>query len=489
MNANEIADCRVNFLSYCNKMLQVRHGNRAKSNWHQIEMCKKLEMVVAGKIKRLIIKIPPRSGKTEFAVILFISWCMGNWPDCEFLHASYSATLAADNAAAAREIMRTLAYQEIFGNVQFRKDTNAKDDYRTAQGGRVYAVGADGTITGVGAGKMREEFGGAIIVDDPTKAKDRNSPTAKKHTIEFFSGTLESRKNSPDTPIILIMQGLAVDDLSEWLMAGGNGEEWDVLIIPAITKTRESFWEEQFPIEMLLNMQRHKPAIFAGMYMQAPYTEGGEIIKSEWLQRYEGSGYRGLPKGKIKYRAIYADTANKTGEHNDYSVFQCWGLSTDGRAYLIDQIRDKFTAPQLIQAAVDFWHKHLAEDRVFYGALRGMYIEDKQSGTTLIQTIQGRGRIPIKPIVFVSGDGDKRAKPGAITVQKDKYTRVQDVLEYFSSGLIYIPSEAPWVLDYISELESFTADDSHEHDDQVDTTVYAINGMMTHKVHWMEAIQ
>ena len=483
LTIEEKAECRTDFLTYCNKMLGVKHGSKAKSNWHQAEMCNVLEKVVAGLIKRLIINIPPRSGKTEFAVILFISWCMGNWPDCEFLHASYSATLAADNAARVRDLMKTPLYEEIFGVVDFRRDTNAKDDFRTARGGRVYAVGAEGTITGIGAGKMRPGFGGAAIVDDPTKAQDRNSEAAKRRAKEFFSGTLESRKNSPHTPIIIIMQRLAVDDMAGWLLDNGNGEEWYLLSIPAITEAGESFWEEQFPLESLLREKKHKAAIFAGQYMQAPYTEGGEIIKSEWLMRYDT-----IPRGKMKYRAIYIDTANKTGEHNDYTVMQCWGLSTDGRAYLIDQFRDKVTAPQLIQKALDFWAKHAAYEKTWFGALRCMYVEDKQSGTTLIQTIHSRGRIPIKPIVFISDDNSKRkkGKAGAISVQKDKYTRVQDVLEYFSSGLIYIPSDAPWVLDYIGELESFTADDSHEHDDQVDTTVYAINGMMAQKSHWME---
>lgn len=485
MTVEEKVDCRVNFQSFCNRMLQVRHGPRAKTNWHQDKICDVLEKVVAGKIKRLIINIPPRSGKTEFAVIYFIAWCMGNWPDCEFLHASYSATLAADNAAAVRDLMRTPAYQEIFGNIKFRKDTNAKDDFRTVRGGRVYAVGADGTVTGVGGGKMRASFGGAIIVDDPTKAKDRNSPTKKKHTKEFFSGTLESRKNSPEnTPIIIIMQRLAVDDLTGWLMEGGNGEDWHLLSIPAIIDG-VSFWEDQFPLSGLIRERKHKAAIFAGQYMQAPYTEGGEIIKSEWLVRYEVE-----PRGKLKYRAIYMDTANKTGEENDYTVMQCWGMGTDGRAYLLDQVREKLTAPQLIQKAVDFWAKHMGKEKTWWGALRCMYVEDKQSGTTLIQTIQDRGRIPIKPIVFINDDNakNKKRKPGAIAVQKDKYTRVQDVLEYFSSGLVCIPNEAPWVLDYIAELESFTADDSHDHDDQVDTTVYALNGLFAQKGHWMQML-
>src|SRR5699024_10110170 len=114
-------------------------------------------------------------------------------------------------------------------------DSQAKDEFRTAHGGIVYATGADGTITGYGAGSMSDDFAGAIIIDDPHKAGEANSDVMRANVIDWFQTTMESRKNSEDTPIILIMQRLHEHDLAGWLLDGGNGEEWENIKIPAIT--------------------------------------------------------------------------------------------------------------------------------------------------------------------------------------------------------------------------------------------------------------
>src|SRR5699024_10251770 len=121
---------------------------------------------------------------------------------------------------------------------------------RTEAGGMIYGVGAGGTITGKGAGGMGGMFAGAILIDDISKPDDALSETMRANTIEWFRGTLESRKNSPNTPIIVIQQRLHEQDLSGWLLGGGNGEEWELLKIPALNDDGTSFWERQFPIDM-----------------------------------------------------------------------------------------------------------------------------------------------------------------------------------------------------------------------------------------------
>jgi len=206
MTPEQIADCRSDLLTFTKAMFKARKGMALKENWHQAAICNALERVVLGKSKRLIINVPPRSGKTEIAVINFIAWCMGNWPDCEFIHASYSKRLATNNTFNARAVMKHEAFGEIFGPPQMRTDSNAKDEFRTEQGGVVYATGNDGTITGYGAGKMRASFGGAILIDDPHKAGEANSTVMRQNVIDWFSTTMESRKNSPETPIVIIMQ-------------------------------------------------------------------------------------------------------------------------------------------------------------------------------------------------------------------------------------------------------------------------------------------
>ena len=244
MTPSEIATYRTDLLEFSKCMFRARKHADFKDNFHQHQICSALEKVVIGKIKRLIINVPPRAGKTELAVVNFISWCMGNFPDSEFIHASYSKRLATNNTYQARAIMQHEVYGEIFGSIGLSRDSTAKDEFRTDTGGIVYATGSDGTITGYGAGKMRKTFGGAIIIDDPHKAGEANSDVMRQNVIDWFSTTLESRKNSPDTPIILIMQRLHENDLSGFLLNGGNGERWDHLNIPAATPDmQKSFWE------------------------------------------------------------------------------------------------------------------------------------------------------------------------------------------------------------------------------------------------------
>lgn len=432
-------------------MFMARKGAELKYNWHQSAICNALERVVIGKTNRLIINIPPRSGKTELAVINFIAWCMGNFPDAEFIHASYSKRLATNNTYNARAVMQNEKHAEIFGTPIFRGDSNAKDEFRTDQGGIVYATGAEGTITGYGAGKMRDIFGGAIIIDDPHKAGEGSSDTMRQNVIDWFSTTMESRKNSPDTPIIVIMQRLHEDDLSGFLLGGGNGEDWEHLNIAAVTGDGESFWPGQFPIDDLKRLESTNSYRFAGQYMQRPAPVGGGIFKDAWWKLY-----RALPR--ITHRMIYADTAQKTKEQNDYSVLQCWGMGRDGRIYLLDMLRGKWEAPQLLVQAKAFWEKHKAEDARSMGTLRQLKVEDKSSGTGLIQQLKQDG-------VPVSG----------IPRGTDKVSRAYDAAPQVEVGNVVLPESAPWLSDYLAEFSAFP---NASHDDMVDPTMDAISDML-----------
>lgn len=449
MTPKQIADCRTDLLTFAKTMFTARKGATLKENWHQYKICQALEKVVIGDTKRLVINVPPRSGKTELAVINFMAWCMGNFPDSEFIHASYSKRLATANTYAVRAMMLHEKYTEIFSHTALAGDSKAKDEFRTAQGGIVYATGSEGTITGYGAGKMRDTFGGAIVIDDPHKAGEGNSDTMRQNVIDWFQTTMESRKNSPDTPIILIMQRLHEEDLSGFLLDGGNGEEWEHICIPALNAKDESFWPNQFKTPDLHRQRISNSYVFAGQMMQSPAPAGGGIFKTEWWKYYSGH----IP---FEYRMIYADTAMKTGQENDYSVFQCWGKGQDGNAYLIDQVRGKWEAPQLVAQAKAFWAKHKGKAN---GTLRQMKIEDKASGTGLIQQIKQEGGIPIT--------GIKR--------DKDKVTRAYDTAPQVESGNVYLPEGAEFLSDLMHELSLFPA---AKHDDTVDPLMDAVSDIL-----------
>ena len=453
MTPSDVAENRTDLLTFTRTMFQARKGTDIKRNWHQDAICNALEHVVIGDCKRLIINVPPRSGKTELAVINFIAWCMGNFPDSEFIHASYSKRLATANAYAVRAIMQHERYLEVFGHTSMSGDSRAKDEFRTAQGGIVYATGAEGTITGYGAGKMRADFGGAIIIDDPHKAGEANSPTMRQNVLDWFATTMESRKNSRDTAIIVIMQRLHESDLSGWLLDGGNGEDWEHLNIPALTEDEKSFWPEQFGLDTLHRIRDTNGYVFAGQYLQRPAPIGGGIFKDEWWQYYKV-----LPK--IKYRAIYADTAQKTKEQNDYSVFQCWGMGEDGRIYLIDMVRGKWQAPELLVIAKAFWDKHKAEPRIM-GTLRQFKVEDKASGTGLIQQLKQK-KVPVDGI------------PRSI----DKVSRAMDAAPHVQAGNVVLPEDSEWLSDILNEATSFP---NASHDDTLDPMMDAVSDMLIEK--------
>ena len=184
-----------NLYFFARWMFLQRKGYKWMQAAHHKLVCDALMRVFNGECRRLIINIPPRYSKTELAVVNFIAWAIGRVPDSEFIHASYSATLAVNNAVNVRNLIQHETYRAIFPDVQLA--SQAQGHWKTTAGGVVYATGTGGTITGFGAGKHRDGFGGALILDDLHKADEARSDTVRNGVIDWFQNTLESRKNSP----------------------------------------------------------------------------------------------------------------------------------------------------------------------------------------------------------------------------------------------------------------------------------------------------
>ena len=323
--------CRDSLYYFTLFMFKARKGfNWLRAPHHKL-MCEALDRVYRGECKRLIINIPPRGSKTELVVINFMAWSLGKSPDSEFIHTSYSARLASNNAWQCRELVQSAEYKAIFPNVRLRGDSKAKDEWRTDLGGIVYAVGAGGTITGYGAGKHREGFGGGIIIDDPLKADDARSEVMRGNVLEWFQTTLESRKNSPNTPIILIMQRLHESDLAGWLLAGHNGEEWEHVCCPAITDEGESLWPVKWSIEELRRMEAANPYVFSGQYMQRPSPKEGGLFKPDQIKPIDA-----LPIEKIEWVRGWDLASTTTG---DYTAGVKLGRLADGRLIIGDVVR------------------------------------------------------------------------------------------------------------------------------------------------------
>lgn len=486
--------CEQDHLFFTRFFFKSRQNLKFKVNWHHVLIAETLNRVITGEIKNVDITVPPGSSKTELAVINFIARGLALNPRARFLHLSGSDSLASLNSATAREIINSDEYQK-FWPYQIAEDADSKKRWNiiveNKTAGGVYATSLGGQITGFRAGHMAPGFQGAIIIDDPIKPEDAYSKLKLDAANRKLLTTVKSRRANPETPIIVIMQRVAEMDPVGFIEAGNFDGEWTHVKIPAIiddgyvkklekryrdlieesetdVKGRYSYWPYKEPLHQLLAMERGDGQdltgakvsrhVFSSQYQQEPVMIGGNIIKSEHF-----TWYNETPPCKIKYRKIYVDTAQKTKERNDFSVFEEWGLGTDGKIYLLDLIRGKWEAPDLQKRAVAFWSKCKAKDQEKFGQVREMPVEDKSSGTGLIQTLKKPPyNIPVK----------------SVEREKDKLTRVMDVLSYIESGQVCLPEGASFVNDFVTECEAFTADDTHIHDDQVDPFVDAVNDLL-----------
>lgn len=475
--------CENDHLFFARYFFRHRQGIKFRVNWHHLLISDTVQRVIDGDLKNVIINVPPGASKTELVAINLIARGLALNPRARFLHISYSDDLALLNSETAREIVRSDEYQELWplaiaDDAKSKKRWNVMHDSKKAGG--AYAVSLGGQITGFRAGHMAEGWQGAIIIDDPLKVEDAYSKAARAKANRKLVSTVKSRKANPDTPIIIIMQRLAEEDPTGFIKAGNVPGDWEYITIPGLIDNayveslpekyrdiidsderdeqgRFSYWPYKEPLADLLELEAKNRYVFSGQYQQRPSPLGGDIIQSKHFRRYKV-----VPP--LRYRKIYADTAQKTAERNDYSVFECWGLGEDGRIYLLDLIRGKWPAPELKRRAIAFWAKH-KDVGDFDSPLRQLLIEDKSSGTGLIQDIQADGGIPVK----------------GIERTKDHLTRVMDVVSYIESGLVCIPEDAPWVNDFVGECDAFTPDDTHEHDDMIDPAVDAINDMLAKK--------
>jgi predicted phage terminase large subunit-like protein len=485
------AECEHDHLFFTRYFFKQRQSIKFRVNWHHFLIADAIQRVIDGRCENLVINVAPGSSKTENAVISFIARGLALNPNSRFLHITSGDDLALLNSQTARDIVQSDEYQE-FWPLKVADDAKAKKRWNVLVNGKkaggVYAVSLGGQITGFRAGHMAPGFQGAIILDDIIKADDAYSPAAIKAANRKLLSTVKSRKANPATPVVLIMQRVGENDPTGFIKGGNLPGKWEFLTIPAVIddayvatlperlralvvsnerdeKGRFSYWPYKEPLGDLLALEagngtdpdgkRVSRHVFSSQYQQAPTAVGGNIIKGQWFPR--------AAPPKILYRKIYADTAQKTAERNDYTVFECWGYGEDKKIHLLDLLRGKWEAPELKRQAIDFWNKHQAA--IGQGALRELVVEDKSSGTGLIQEIKRTERIPVR----------------GVERNNDKLTRVMDGVPFIESGFVVLPEDAPFVSDFIVECEAFTADDSHAHDDQIDPMCDAITDLLAAK--------
>jgi predicted phage terminase large subunit-like protein len=412
----------------------------------------KLEAVRRGQIKRLIINLPPRHLKSHCVSVAFVAWLLGHHPTSQVICASYGQDLADDLAAACRRVMRSGFYRTLFGNVLGGRQ--AVNDFETQRGGRRLATSVGGVLTGRGAD--------IIILDDPQKADDALSESSRKATHIWFDNTLLSRLNNKTTgSIVIVMQRLHQDDLVGHVL---EQEDWDVLCLPAIAEVdechlidgplgRRFFRRKAGDIlhparESAVSLANTRRAIaefsFAAQYQQNPIPLGGAIVKTDWLRYYEPG-----EQPADFWEIIQSwDTANKSGELNDYSVCTTWG-SVDEVYYLLDVCRKRLNFPELkreVARLADLYCPHT------------ILIEDKASGTQLLQDL--------------SNEGHLNASPYSPPAGADKIMRLHAQTALFENGKVLLPKEASWLHEYVAEITGFPGS---RHADQVDSTTQALD--------------
>lgn len=455
----EREECRQS-LSYFIKRAwkSLEPGQPYKHGWHIDALAEHLQAVTEGQITRLLINIPPGTMKSMMVGVMWPAWEWGAMrrPYTRIIGASHEATLATRDNLHMRRLVSGEWYQALWPTI-LTSDQNEKTFFQNLDTGWRQSCSVK---------SMTGRRGDRVIWDDPHSVEDAYSPVALDTATRVFRETLPTRLNNPDSSaIIIVMQRLGEKDVSGEILRNDYGYEHLMLpmefesqrrCITSIgfkdprTKDGELLFPERFSREVV---DRDKKIMgshaVAGQFQQRPNPLGGGLIKGSWFGRYKE-----LPEEKhIMRRYFFADTAMKTGERNDYTVFLDTIHAKDGKIYAVNLWRRKVDAPALLSMSKDVW---ASAD----GKAGGMYIEDKASGTGLIQQLQQNDTfIPVIPIQRT----------------KDKLTRLMEVQAKLEAGIFLLPESAPWVADFIAECEGFTADDSHAFDDQIDPMIDAIN--------------
>jgi len=481
------------FLHFMRTWFQITQGMKLMTNWHHIMMADIATQVVRRERGNTILNVPPGATKTETWSIFFPVWSsiqnVAPSHKQRYLNLSFADSLVKRNSDRMRDMIKLPEWQELWPCV-FGKDQ--ADEWRLvdSKGKTLFEMvsrPSGGQITGGRGGFPGIDFSGALMLDDFSKPEDMFSKVKRDKQNRVLVDTVRSRRGDKSkahpTPIISIQQRLHQQDATGFMMDGGMGLEFDQVVIPALiteeyienlsephrtncwnsVKDSEcvrgyySFWPENEDIGQLMDLWEMNEYTFMSQYMQAPIALGGQIFDPSWWVFYGDDADVPEPP-YYEYRFITADTAQKKGQHNDYSVFCEWGVY-EGKIYLIDMVRDKFEAPELRAAFKAFvsasWEKN---DRVV-GNLRSVHVEDKSSGTGLIQDLKSELPVPITPIQR----------------NIDKVTRAYDTSPQVKAGKVCLPRKEKWIVEFVAEHSAFTVDDSHPNDDMVDNTMDAVD--------------
>ena len=413
---------------------------------HHALMAKKFEEIAEGKIKRLIINMPPRHTKSEFASYLLPAWYLGKFPSRKIIQCSNTSELAVGFGRKVRNLVDGDTYAKVFPNVSLRHDSKAAGRWATNANGDYFAIGVGGTVTGKGAD--------LLIIDDPHSEQEAalasGNPEVYDKVFEWYESGPRQRLQ-PGGAIVIVMTRWGKRDLTGRVlqsMVERDGDEWEIISLPAIKKNEKPLWPEFWSYEELVKLRNVLPiSKWSAQYQQNPTSEEGAIVKREWWQIWEE---KNPPICDFIIQSW--DTAFTKNERSDYSACTTWGVfkinedPNNVNVILLDAHKERLEFPELKKRAMELYQEWQPD---------AFIVEAKASGAPLIYELRSMG-IPVQEFTPVRGN--------------DKISRINAVADLFASGKIWCPPTR-WAEEVMEEMAAFPNSD---HDDLVDSTTQAL---------------
>ena len=418
------------------------YDNFIEGRHHRV-IAKKLEAVARGELKRLIINMPPRHSKSEFASYLMPAWFLGRNPKLKIIQATHNTELAVRFGRKVRDLIDDPEYKTIFPDTNLKEDNKGAGKWGTDKGAEYFAAGVGAAITGRGAD--------LLVIDAPHSEQDPLSETAFDHAYEWYTSGPRQRLQ-PGGAIIIVMTRWGKKDLTGRLLAQQGGDlmsdKWDVVEFPAILPSDKPLWPEFWEKDALLSIKASLPASkWNAQWQQEPTSSESAIIKRDWWKMWD------KPKiPPLKYILQSYDTAFSKKQTADYSAITTWGVfePEEGGAdhvVLLDAQRGRWNFPELKEVAFEeyeYWEPDM------------VLVEAKATGTPLIDELRLRG---IPALGFSPGKGT------------DKITRMHMVAPLFEAGMVWAPEDKSFADDVIEEVVSFPNGDN---DDFCDSMTLAL---------------
>ena len=431
-------EAQEKFMSFTHHVYE----NFIEGDHHRI-IAEKLEKVASGEIKRLIINMPPRHSKSEFASYLMPSWFLGRNPKLKIIQATHNTELAVRFGRKVRDLIDDPQYKEIFPNTNLKEDNKSAGKWQTDVGGEYFAAGVGAAVTGRGAD--------LFVIDDPHSEQDALSEGAFDNAYEWYTSGPRQRLQ-PGGAIIIVMTRWGKKDLTGRLLAQQGSDimsdKWEVVEFPAILPSGNPLWEEFWSKDALLSIKASLPvAKWSAQWQQEPTSVEGAIVKKDWWKMWDKED---IPP--LKYVLQSYDTAFSKKESADYSAITTWGIFSPDEGgpdniILMDAKRGRWNFPELKDIAFEE-HEYWEPDMVL--------VEAKATGTPLIDELRLRG---VPALGFSPGKG------------RDKVTRMHMVAPLFEAGVVWAPTDKKYSDEVMEEVSSFPNGD---HDDFCDSMTLAL---------------